>query len=388
MNSRLRTPSEKGSRVGGAHGLAQVGQRGQAAAVEAGRAGALRGLAAAVLATGHVAHVRLHGGDRCVGAAQEPDEVLLARHRVRVAGLEPGTQHPRRHRRRLAAGACGQAAHDARGRAAHDEAQAQLGGLHLHAPRVPAVAAQPEQAFLGVVGQHAVAARGEQPGHGEVGGVASAADAPRWDVARHRRVVAGLVHALADVVLDRGTALIDPVRALAKAQVALAARGAEGHANVGHVGNRAAGDRGAQADRSAPARGNPHRQAAAGGIGGGHHGGERAARGAGADHPRGAPPHAPGAESQRPGGAATPPRGLAQQGAPAAQKVEVPGRGGHARRGRARGHRLRRSRYRRHRGVGREGSEDRHGACGRAHEGRESSVRIDSPARVAVGAAL
>ena len=224
MNSRLRTPSEKGPLIGGAHGLAQVGQRGQAAAVEAGGAGALGGLAAAVLAARHVAHVRLHGGDRCVGAAQEADEVLLAGHRVRVAGLEPGAEHPRRHRRRLAPGPCGQAANDARGRAADDEAQPQLGGQHLHAPRVAAVAAQPEQALLGVVGQHAVAARGEQPRHGEVGGVASAADAPRRDVARHGRVVAGLVDALAHVVLDRGTALVDPVRALAKAQVALAAR--------------------------------------------------------------------------------------------------------------------------------------------------------------------
>ncbi len=111
----------------------------------------------------------------------------------------------------------------------------EVGGVHLGAPAVGAVGPEAEHAALGVVEQHSVAGAREQPGHREVGRVGPRMKAPGRHEGRDQAALVLLEGTLGHVVLDLAAALVDRVRPLAEAEVALAARGAQEHAHPRHV---------------------------------------------------------------------------------------------------------------------------------------------------------
>ena len=82
---------------------------------------------------------------------------------------------------------------------------------------------------LVALGEHAVAARGEQPRDREVGRVVARAEPPGRDERAHDRPVLRLVGAVGDDRLDRAPAHLHGDRPLAEPEKALARAGAEAH---------------------------------------------------------------------------------------------------------------------------------------------------------------
>src|SRR5918996_1536030 len=143
--------------------------------------------------------------------------------------------------------ACGAA----RGRGPGEDAHPQAGRLALDAPGPARVGPQPVKTRLGAVDQHAVPGAGEQPGHREVGGVVARVEAPGRHERRNEGALVLLEGPLGDVALNLAAALVDGVRALAEAEIALARAGAEGDPGVRDVGERGAGHLRAQRDHAA-----------------------------------------------------------------------------------------------------------------------------------------
>src|SRR5215207_4636194 len=209
---------------------------------------------------------------------------LLVRFLVRVARLEPGTEEPGGGGGGLAADPRRQAPECVRGTRAGEDAEREPRGGDLEAPRVSAVAAQAKAAALGVVGEHAVAAGGEQPGHREVGRVRGAPDAPLRDRGRDGRIVPAQERALLHPVLDHAPPLVHGVRALAETEVTLAASGREGDAPDLDVRGRAAFYARVQAERSVPVAVDAHPYPPTGGVGRGEHAGPPARIAAASQH--------------------------------------------------------------------------------------------------------
>ena len=263
----------------------------------------LLGLAAALVLAGEVVGVGLGQRQRHVPALEPGQDALLV-----VAGLVPGAEHERSRRARLTADVGGQPAQDVRGARTGEHPQAQLARLYLRAPGAAPVAAEAEQALLAVVEQHPVPGAGEQPGHGEVGGVRARAKAPGRHEARDQRALVGLERPLGHVVLHLVAALVDGVRALAEAQVALARASAEGDAHAPDLGEARPGDDRAQGDHTVPGGPQPHAQPAPRRVARG----EEQLSGAPPGHARGVKPAGPGGKAQTAAGAATRSRGLGQ----------------------------------------------------------------------------
>jgi hypothetical protein len=199
-------------------------------------------------AAGEVVRVGLKDRDRGVGCPKRGQLLLL------VTSLVPGPVDPGRSGARLAAQRVREAPQRIGGPRAGEEAQAQavdrrrqLGAQlparrvgHLDAPGAGIGAADAVEAGLRVVNQNPVAIRREQPGHREVGGVlAPVTQAPGRDEGAEERVLDRLVGAVRNVAFDRPARLVDPVRALAEAEVALARPGREPHAHRLHAERRA-----------------------------------------------------------------------------------------------------------------------------------------------------
>ena len=104
------------------------------------------------------------------------------------------------------------------------------------APRPGLVEA--EVAGLGVVDQDAVAGGRQQPRDRVVGRVGAGAKPPRRDERLGERILLGLVRAVADVVLDDVSALVDRVRPFAEPEVAFAALGRQSRSRARRPGRR------------------------------------------------------------------------------------------------------------------------------------------------------
>ncbi len=276
--------------------------------------------------------VCLQGRDWDVLLAQRP---RLA-DPVRARRLVPRAEHPGRGRGRLAAGDRGQPLERVRRLRPGHEAELQRGRLGLQAPGVGVGAAEPEVAGLGVVHQHPVAGRREQPGHREVGGVVAVPESLRRHEDLHDRPVIRLVGAVGDEVLDLVAPLVHRVRALAEAQVALPRPRLEPHPDRGHA-RGVAGHRRIQVDQAIAARGQPNVDSP-GGIGRLEVGLERAANLPTRGHAGGVEP--PGRRPETQGSARPDPQSgvLAQHGgARGVGEGHPPGIGRHAGPQRARG---------------------------------------------------
>ncbi len=200
--------------------------------MDAGRAGALGLADALVVAAREVVQVGLRDRERHVGGVQlvEELELLLGA----ALGLDPGAELPRRRVRRLAPGHLRESPQDVGRLRTGEEPQAEPVGRrrgrrrqllrrrvhHLDAPALGAVEA--EVAGVGVVDEHPEAVAREQPRDRVVGRVVARPQPPRGYELSDQRILVRLVGAVGDVILDHVAALVDGVRALPEAKVALA----------------------------------------------------------------------------------------------------------------------------------------------------------------------
>jgi len=212
----------------------EVGGDREPRTVEETREGAFGGGVALLRSARQVVRVRVGEGGGRVGGPQPVDARL-----VPALRLEPGPEVERRRGGRLAAHGRGHPAQRAGGPRPGEDAERDLRSLHLGAPGAGLVGAQPEVARGAAVQQEPVPARGEQPRHGEVGGVVARVVPRRRDEGSDEGSLVRLVRALGHVVLHGVAALVDRVGALPEAELALAPGRPEGDAGVADPAGRA-----------------------------------------------------------------------------------------------------------------------------------------------------
>jgi hypothetical protein len=178
-----------------------------------------------------------------------------------------------------------------RGRAGEDP-QRQRRGVDLHVPGPPGRRPEVEGARRAAVGQHAVAAARQQPGHGVVRRVVARAEAPGRDRGRGHRPAGGAERAVGDVALHVPPAVVDGVGALTEPVVALPGGRGERRAQGAGLGRAGAGGcRGRpDGDRAVARGGHDHGEAAPPGVVRGDPQAQRAPVAAAGQHARGRRP--------------------------------------------------------------------------------------------------